>query len=245
MKNKLAWIYNYCGTTNKQTRDKWIADKLKEIPKGKRILDAGAGEQPYRKYCTHLNYTSQDFAQYIPKVDTSGLHRDKFDYSSIDIVSEITSIPVDDASFDVVLCSEVLEHLSDPQNAIKEFSRIIKPDGILLITVPVSSITHMAPYYFYNGFSRYFFEKFINKKEFDISELTYNGSYFEYLAQEIQRVPFVCKRYSGFGFLLKVIYYIFAIPLLIFISLASKRDKGSNELLSYGILIKAQKKHIL
>lgn len=41
-----------------------------------------------------------------------------------------------DESFDVVVCSEVLEHLYDPMEAIKEAKRVLRPNGLYIITVP-------------------------------------------------------------------------------------------------------------
>jgi hypothetical protein len=42
------------GRNNEATRAKWIECTLQEIPKGSRILDAGCGEQQFRKFCSHL-----------------------------------------------------------------------------------------------------------------------------------------------------------------------------------------------
>ncbi|MDO9324535.1 MAG: methyltransferase domain-containing protein, partial [Methanoregula sp.] len=132
---------------------------MKKIPPGSRILDAGAGEQQYKKFCTHLNYVSQDFAQYDGKGDGKALQTQKWETSNIDIVSDITTIPEPDTSFDAIMCIEVFEHLPEPIIAIKEFSRLLKPDGHLILTSPFCSLTHMAPYHFYPGYNRYFYEK--------------------------------------------------------------------------------------
>ena len=48
----------------------------------------------------------------------------------------IEDIPVESARYDVVICSEVLEHLYDVNHALREVSRLLKPKGIGLITVP-------------------------------------------------------------------------------------------------------------
>ena len=52
------------GTTNSIFRENWLKEILMDIPNGMKILDAGAGEGQYQKYCEHLDYVSQDFAEY-------------------------------------------------------------------------------------------------------------------------------------------------------------------------------------
>ena len=146
------------GTNNEVTRLKWLAETLKRIPQGSRILDAGAGELAQKKYCAHLNYISQDFAKYDGKGNNTGLQTQDWDNSKIDIVSDITSIPQPDASFDAIMCVEVFEHLPDPIAAIKEFSRLLRKNGTLILTAPFCSLTHFAPYHFYSGFNKYYYE---------------------------------------------------------------------------------------
>ena len=60
------------GTTNSIFRENWLESVLNDIPKGMKILDAGAGESQYKKYCTHLDYVSQDFAEYDGTGDSKG-----------------------------------------------------------------------------------------------------------------------------------------------------------------------------
>ena len=114
---------------------------------------------------------------------------------------------------------------------------------MLILTAPVCSLTHFAPYYFYNGYSRYFYEKFLNEYGFKIEELTYNGNWFEYISQELHRLPYMLNIYSGFrgSRLFSIFIRIALVPLFILLARASSSDKGSNELLSYGIHIKAIK----
>ena len=54
---------------NPDARDEWIINKIKEIPLGLSLLDVGAGNMPYKKYCNHLNYISQDFGEYDDSKD--------------------------------------------------------------------------------------------------------------------------------------------------------------------------------
>jgi SAM-dependent methyltransferase len=49
---------------------------------------------------------------------------------------DITKLPFSDHSFDVVICSEVLEHIPDEAGAIREITRVLKPGEILVVSVP-------------------------------------------------------------------------------------------------------------
>ncbi len=226
--------------TNEDVRHNWIISKLKTLPSNGRILDVGCGLQPYKKYCTHLEYTSQDFNQYNPS-EEKGLHPDNWNQQQIkiDIVSDITAIPVQDKSFHAVLCSEVFEHIPNPIAAIKEFSRIIKPHGYLILTAPFNSLTHFAPYYYYSGFSKYFYEKHFSNYGFSIKEISYNGNYYSYLNQEISRLSSVIQQYNSIplNFLEKLAIKILYKKL----NKLSCTQNNTHELSCMGVHIMAQK----
>jgi len=228
------------GTRNKSTRDAWLESTLKEIPTGSRILDAGAGELQYKSLCSHLNYVSQDFAQYDGEGDGKGLQTGAWGQTELDIVSDITAIPEPDESFDAIMCIEVFEHLPEPIKAIKEFSRLLKPGGHLIITAPFCSLTHFAPYHFYTGFNRYFYEEHLSKNEFKIVDLVENGNYFEYLGQEVRRIPTVGENYTG-----KKPTLIQSLAIKVVLSMLegfTKADNGSSDLLHFGCQVYAVKK---
>lgn len=229
------------GISNEKNRDEWLEKTLKQLNPGSKILDAGAGELKYKKFCAHLNYASQDFGQYDGEGNTEGLQTKKWDNSKLDIVSDITKIPVDNNSYDTIMCIEVLEHLPEPINAIKEFSRIIKPNGKLIITAPFCSMTHFAPYFFQTGFSKYWYEKILKDNGFSILEINYNGNYFEYLAQEIRRLPLNCRRYGNYNFFSKILLKIIIYPVLYILTFQSINNKKSEELLCFGLHVVAKK----
>ncbi|MBA3758285.1 class I SAM-dependent methyltransferase [Candidatus Saccharibacteria bacterium] len=229
------------GTRNLANREEWLEKVLKKIPKSSRILDAGAGELQYKRFCKHLNYVSQDFGQYTGEGDV-GLHIEGWDNSKLDIVSDITDIPVEDKSFDAVMCIEVFEHIPKPIDAIKEFSRILKPGGQLIITAPFCAITHFAPYFFYNGYSRYFYEKILSENGFEIEEMNFNGNYFEYVAQELRRIDDMAERYAPNARKPSAYDQLIKHWLLNRLEELSKQDRGSNELLHFGAHVRAIKK---
>ncbi len=227
------------GTRNESTRETWLAHALKQIPAGSRILDAGAGQLRHKKLCSHLDYLSQDFARYDGKGDGSGLQTGSWDQSQIDIVSDIIDIPEPNGSFDAIMCIEVLEHLPNPFLALQEFSRLLQPGGQLIVTAPFCSLTHFAPYHFYSGFNRYFHETHLPNFGFTIVDFKENGNFFEFLAQEVRRLPLVSRHYTGNNLRLwekGVIYLMTAM-----LEKLHTKDTGSAELLNFGCQVRAVK----
>ncbi|MCW3073843.1 MAG: methyltransferase protein [Flaviaesturariibacter sp.] len=226
------------GTTNEAVRVKWIEDSLKKIPSGLTILDAGAGECQFKKFCSHLNYIAQDFGQYDGSGEV-GLQTGNWNNTKLDIVSDITAIPLPDHSVDAIMCTEVLEHIPDPVAAIKEFKRLVKPGGYLLITAPFASLTHFAPYHFASGLSRFFYEHHLPANDFAIEDLALNGNYFEYIAQENRRIKSMAAKYAGTK--LNVFEKGLIHSLIFLLERLSKKDKGSSELLCYGVHVFGRK----
>lgn len=224
---------------NEQNRYDWVKAQLSRLTPGMRLLDAGAGEQQYRPLCEHLKYVSQDFAQYKPESDPTGLQMQKWNYPQLDLVCDITSIPEADNSFDAILCTEVLEHIPDPVKAIYELSRLLRKDGTLLLTAPFCSLTHFAPYHFSTGFSRYFYEHHLREAGLKITEIDFNGNYFAWLNQELGRLPEVMSKYSGAqpG---RIDYHALS-RVRKMLNATEQNDKGSEELLAFGIHIRAEK----
>jgi len=231
---------NGVGTNNESNRVTWLQMSLAQVSAGSRILDAGAGERKFMSFCEHLSYVAQDFAGYDGKGDYRGLQTGARDLSQLDIVSDITAIPEQDGSFDAIMCIEVFEHLPDPLAAICEFARLLRPGGQLILTAPFCCLTHYAPYHFYTGFSRYFYENHLPENGFHINELVENGNYFEYLAQEVRRIPTVASRYANSRTtLLEALATRLVLNML---KLFSARDNGSSDLLHFGCFVRATKK---
>lgn len=228
------------GTLNESTKVDWLEATLNKIPKGSKILDAGAGEQQFKRLCTHLEYVSQDFAQYKPDDLNSGLQMGKWDYGKLDIVSDIASMPIENESFDAIMCTEVFEHIVNPREAVSEFSRILKKEGYLIITAPFCSLTHFAPYHFYSGFNRFFYETELKEKGFEIVEIIPNGNYFEFLAQEMNRLPHIANQYCKNTLNNAESKNIRQLNSLL--QKLSDNDSNSSELLCFGYHVLARKK---
>ena len=101
-----------------------------------RLLDVGCGMQPYSKW-------------YHPKAEQSFLldyqrrganHIGHFTFGSA------MFLPYRDECFDAMVCTEVLEHLPDPQLAAQEMARVLLPGAILVLTVPFNHPLHEVPH---------------------------------------------------------------------------------------------------
>jgi SAM-dependent methyltransferase len=99
------------------------------------MLDVGCGRQPYRAYFGHLKR--------IVACDFDGAR------GQVDFTCPAHAIPVSAGSFDAVLCTEVLEHVPDPLAVWREFYRVLRPGGFVLLTAPSYWPAHELPYDFY------------------------------------------------------------------------------------------------
>jgi len=99
--------------------------------KGKRFLDAGCGTGLFSEAAVRLgaDVTAMD-------VGPNLLAKVKAKCSCGTAVGDVLSLPFPDASFDVVLCTEVIEHTPDPGRAISELARVLRGGGTLVLTTP-------------------------------------------------------------------------------------------------------------
>lgn len=227
-------VENYIAPPSEELRNQWIISKLLGLPKGKTLLDVGAGEMPYKMYCSHLKYTSQDFGAYTGENVEVGIQTGKFDAHKVDIISDITHIPTN-KTFDYILCTEVFEHIPNPFLALKEIQRLQKKGGKLILTAPFASLTHFYPYHFFSGFSENFYLVNLPKYGYKVNELHVYGNYFDWLGQEFLRVPLIVFPYSKIAFLLTLPFMFLAIPWFVLIRILGYLFPQTKKILSFGI----------
>jgi len=102
------------------------------------VLDVGCGAQPYRNLLrADVQYIAIDIAD-------AGEH---FGYEATDTrYFSGERWPVEDESADLVLCSEVMEHVLDPSVFLSEAYRCLRPGGNVIITVPFAARWHFIPF---------------------------------------------------------------------------------------------------
>jgi SAM-dependent methyltransferase len=97
---------------------------------GLRVLDVGCGVKPYYPFfSTASDYVGVDIV----------------DNPYADIRGAVEDLPVEDGSFDVVLCIQVLEHAEDPARAVRELRRVTKPGGRVLASTHGTQVYHPGP----------------------------------------------------------------------------------------------------
>jgi SAM-dependent methyltransferase len=125
------------------------------------LIDIGCGEKPYK------NMLSKYVDEHIG-VDHFETTHGK---SNIDLFGTAYNIPVDDESFDSAICTAVLEHLEEPELAIKECYRVLKPGGIAIYSVPFIWPLHEAPRDFFR-YSMYGLKHLFEKSDFKVIEMS-------------------------------------------------------------------------
>ncbi len=94
------------------------------------MLDVGCGSKPYYPFFASAgSYVGVDVKE----------------NAAADLVGSVESLPVDDASFDVVLCTQVLEHVDDPARAVRELHRVTAPAGRVLASTHGVMLYHPNP----------------------------------------------------------------------------------------------------
>lgn len=116
----------------------FLRSAVADLAPGARVLDVGAGDAPYRELFDGFDYVTNDWAgtEHVPD-------------RPFDIVAPADALPVQDASFDAVVCTQVLEHLPEPWVAVEEFHRILVPHGRVIITAPLTWYLHELPHDYY------------------------------------------------------------------------------------------------
>lgn len=133
--------------------ERFSREKLKKIFTEKRtIIDIGGGLRVDGARNNRFDPRNAWLDEYVSRVDYRVL--DKVADYHPDIVGDIHDLPLADSSVDAIICSAVLEHVEEPQRAVREVYRVLKPGGYCYIYVPFLFYYHPLPGY-YQDFYRF------------------------------------------------------------------------------------------
>lgn len=97
----------------------------------KDVLELGAGDYSFQYLHREGTWCEADFAEPCDVLCDFGVQG--------------VVLPFEDASFDLVICTEVLEHMLWPQNLLREMARVLRPNGSLIASVPnIASLSYRA-----------------------------------------------------------------------------------------------------
>lgn len=149
---------------------RWLGRKITRT-RLRAFLEAHASDA----YTLDIGASESAYAQYFPNRVSLDVDEGK----NPDVVGDAHELPFEDASFEQVLCTEVLEHLHTPQQAIDEMYRVLKPGGRLILTTRFIYPLHDSPHDYFR-FTKYGLRHLL--REFEIEELQEEGSTLEAIA---------------------------------------------------------------
>ncbi len=170
------------------------------------VYDVGCGKNPFKAYMTGK------VKAYIGVDIQDGFYNP----ANVDMIGSAYDVPVTGGTADAVTSTQVLEHLEFPGKAIAETNRILKQDGLFLLSVPFIYPIHAEPHDFFR-YTEYGMAALLKQHGFEVIEKRFHGGYW-YLAGGLFGVNFnylnngplkkfgIFRAFETFG---KWIFYVF------------------------------------
>jgi ubiquinone/menaquinone biosynthesis C-methylase UbiE len=172
-----------------------------------RMIDVGCGDKPYRKmFAPHVSeHLGIDYEETYKDSVWSSKEKADFVFSG-------DRLPFDDASFDTVLCTQVLEHAAKPWVLFAEMTRIMRAGGVMILTIPFSYRLHSEPYDFYR-YSHHGLRALSEQNGLEVVKLFPRGGFWTVIGQKLASYLVLSvarlggemqERMGGFGYEKKI-----------------------------------------
>lgn len=155
------------------------------------ILDVGAGDCFAKEFFAGHKYTAMDI--------TRG--------ECIDIIGDVQNMPFDNNTFDLVLCSEVLEYILSTQKALNDIYRVLKERGVLLMSTPFMVGSDEDIY----RFTPSDLKKILKDTGFKVQKIKPIGGRYRMFGWQISKISYKIRKPKSK--LLWPLYYLVKIPI--------------------------------
>lgn len=201
------------------------------------VLDAGAGEGKYKPELAHTRYVGIDTA----------IGDLQWDYSNLDVICNLAHLPFATNSFDAVVCTQVLEHITEPCQVLKEINRVLKSGGQLFLSAPQSWHQHQKPYDYYR-YTSFGLQYLLEHTGFTVKSIQPMGGYFWFLSFQLQNINYWLfpqgMHGRAFTWVLRALFgliFQLIVPLVLFYM--DKLDRIQDETFGYlCVAVKSQEK---
>jgi SAM-dependent methyltransferase len=182
-----------------------------------RVLDVGCGNQPYAPLVLRQAST------YVG-IDLSCAHD-----PAPHVCGDSLQLPFKDASFDAVLSTQVIEHVTDPFVMVKEIGRVVRPGGYAVITGPFAWPLHEEPHDYFR-FTKYAFAQLAARGGLSVVSIRERGGTIMALTQLLAALAYDrCKGRRLSRWLVKG----FGVPMLACSALVDRMVHGTKFTLGY------------
>jgi len=160
----------------------------------KRLLDLGCGNKPYKEWYEKLTDSS------------TGCDAVQGSENIVDTICLASALAYEDASFDTVFSTQVLEHVFEQQQMIDEASRVLKPGGCLILSVPFTWELHEEPYDFFR-ITKHGIKEMFERSGFEIVYIKANGGKWAAMFQMMINTVYSTFKYKTIkSKILKIIF---------------------------------------
>lgn len=136
-----------------------------------RLIDLGCGDMPYRELII-ARVSAYDSLDFFPRSE------------DVTYVGDIQAMPmIESNAYDTAICLEVLEHVPDPFQAMREIYRILKPEGVLILSVPHLNRLHDEPHDYYR-YTQHGVRVLLERAGFTVLVLKKRGGLLSFLGHQ-------------------------------------------------------------
>ncbi|MGI8622840.1 MAG: class I SAM-dependent methyltransferase [Solirubrobacteraceae bacterium] len=155
----------------------FVHEVARTVPAGSTVLDVGAGDAPYRELFAHTDYTTVDWGQSLHDGGQGGT----------DLTASADAIPLPALTADLIMLTQVLEHVPRPLAVLQEQHRLLRDGGRLVVTVPMTWELHEQPHDYFR-YTAAGLRAVLEQTGFRVLRVTGRGGALESVAQLLRNL---------------------------------------------------------